>query len=131
MKKLLLVLTVALYVAVSFGQSASTDWTDVPLTGTDAFNVDAEYRYKRSGPDYWYYPKQISAQTLVSNESTGPQIFYVSAANKSAYLFNGVFSGTVTRLQKRTVPWTDTPISGTDAFDPDYEYRFKMNVPSA
>ena len=48
MKKLLLVLTVALYAAVSFAQSVSTDWTDVSLSGTDAFSVDAEYRYKVS-----------------------------------------------------------------------------------
>ena len=113
MKKLLLALAVALSVSVSFAQTVSTDWTDVSLSGTDSFNVDAEYRYKRGGGlDYWYYPKQVSAQSLVSNESTGPQIFYVNASNKSAYLFNGVLLATVTRLQTRTTPWTDVAISG-------------------
>jgi hypothetical protein len=89
MKKILLAITVALYAAVSFGQSVSTDWADIPLTGTTPFDFEAEYRYKMStGGDVWYYPRQVSTQTLVSNESTGPQIFYISANSKTSFQFN-------------------------------------------
>lgn len=43
------VLCISFLHTFSFAQSTgSSDWIDVPLSGTDAFSLDAEYRYKIS-----------------------------------------------------------------------------------
>ena len=115
-----------------FAQTVNSEWTDVPLFGKDAFSIDAEYRYKiSSAQDFWLYPKEISAQSLVSNESYFGQIFYVSADTKTAYQYNGNFLDTVVQIQKRILPpWTDVLLDKIDPFDLGYEYRFKMTVPA-
>lgn len=114
-----------------FGQTANSEWTDVSLSGTDTFDIEAEYRYKiSSASSFWLYPKEISARSLVSNESYFGQIFYVNADTKTSYQYNGNFLDTVVQIQKRILPpWTDVSLTGTDLFDPTFEYRFKMTVP--
>ncbi len=109
----------------------TTDWVDVPLVGTESFDINAEYRYKISSQTgSWLYAKEVSARNLVTNESYSGQIFYVSADNKNAYQYNGNFLDTVVQIQKRTLPtWTDVIINNTDPFNTAYEYRFKMTVP--
>jgi hypothetical protein len=39
-----------------------------------------------SAGDFWYYAKEVGTQTLVVNTSSG-EIYFVNAANKTAYLF--------------------------------------------
>lgn len=114
-----------------FGQTANSEWTDVSLSETDTFDIEAEYRYKiSSASSFWLYPKEISARSLVSNESYFGQIFYVNADTKTSYQYNGNFLDTVVQIQKRILsPWTDVSLTGTDLFDPTFEYRFKMTVP--
>jgi len=127
-----IVLCVSFLHTFSFAQSTgSSDWTDISLSGADAFSIDAEYRYKVSSQsNYWLYPKEVSARSLVSNESYFGQIFYVSADAKTSYQYNGNFLGTVVQIQKRVLPpWTDVPLTNVDPFDLTNEYRFKMTVP--
>jgi hypothetical protein len=116
------------------GQSCggTTDWVDIPLVGTESFDINAEYRYKISTQsNFWLYPKEISARSLVSNESYFGQIFYVNADAKNSYQYNGNFLDTVVQIQKRILPpWTDVSLSSVDPFDLTYEYRFKMTVPA-
>ncbi len=117
----------------SLQKRCDTSWVNVDLVGTEAFDTNAEYRFRTnaasaglgiSGGDYWSYSNAVQPDSIVYISHN--QTSHINANSKTSYRVDGTPLITVLQMQKRvtTSSWNDISLTSTTPFNTTCEYRF-------